>query len=873
MTPTCSNNCATPQLFPRTIDNRPSLSRIAFRIGTYADFRQAMFSALDRTQLLLPWTHRQADDPGIALLEGAAILGDILTFYQELYANEAWLRTATWPESVTALVRLLGYRPAPGIGGESAAAFEFSGATAVTVPAGFGFNAQIAGQPTPVDFETSENLNALAQLNRFSVYAPSYPPAIAVGTSVLSVATNTLTNAGVTIKAKDRLALVDPATVADPTSVNWQIGVVGSVSVVLDQTVITLTGSWQGTPPSGGNLMAYKLGRSFHAFGYNAPANYVTISNNLATTNSVDTSISVDTLLNGFPLERKVDDLSTGATMLVDLELSHFRRFSKLQLSKTQVGVDPAPFFSHSEFLLATTIASASLASDSVGPMAGSVTSVAFSDTGYTGSADRRTAQCLEVVGSGFTVTAQRVLTPGSGNGVGQLLYYGDGGSYQQLNGRTLQFVVLNPDDSVARMEQTTAAIDPSYVPGDLSVGFRNVDLSPALQQFGWSDFPMAAPTVTVFGNVVAVTQGKTQKQAVLGSGDARQINQTFKIPKAPLTWLTDEASTPPRDPEIQVLVNNIQWNEVDSLFAASPSDTSYIIRLDSSGNSWIQFGDGINGARLPSGIGNVLVTFRTGVAANGDRLPGTNPVQASAAQNLKAIRLYETVTGGAAPEDSGSARQTAPGRVQSLNRLVSLSDFEYEALALPNVEKAQASWDLADGVPLLVLTVLLANPSDAATASVQSAMTLANTARGPQRFQVQVVGANLLYVYLNLTFGLVSGYQSPDVIDAINTALGVIPPGGAAPGGGLFSQDQRQLGEPEYSSRIEGVVQNVPGVAWVEVTAFDQLGPAADPSTLSVPSNTDRLDQVPCSSTQVLALYGAQFTPSTSTTGTGASA
>jgi hypothetical protein len=151
--------------------------------------------------------------------------------------------------------------------------------------------------------------------------------------------------------------------------------------------------------------------------------------------------------------------------------------------------------------------------------------------------------------------------------------------------------------------------------------------------------------------------------------------------------------------------------------------------------------------------------------------------------------------------------------------------------------------------------------------------MTLANTARGPQRFQVQVVAANLLYVYLNLTFGLVSGYQSPDVIDAINTALGVIPPGGAAPGGGLFSQDQRQLGEPEYASRIEGVVQNVPGVAWVEVTAFDQLGAATDPSTLSVPGNTDRLDLVPCSSTQVLALYGAQFNPSTSTTGTGASA
>ncbi len=872
MTPACSNNCTTPQVFPRTIDNRPSLSRIAFRIGTYSDFRQALFSALDRTQLLVPWTHRQADDPGIALLEGAAILGDILTFYQELYANEAWLGTATWPESVTALVRLLGYRPAPGIGGESAAAFEFNGATAVTVPAGFGFNAQIAGQTTPVDFETSENLSALPQLSRFSLYAPWNTPAIVAGTSVLSVATSTLANARVTIKAKDRLALVDPATVADPSSVNWQVGIVGSVAVVLDQTVITLTGSWQGSPPSGGNLMAYKLGRGFHAFGYNAPANQITISNNQASSAAVDTSIAVETLLEGFPLERAVNDLSTGATMLVDLEISRFRRVERFALNSSLSSGIVEPFLDVYEFLLATTIASASLGSDSVGPMAGSVTTVAFANTGYTGTADRRTAQCMEVVGSGFTVTAQRALAPG-GSGVGQLLYYGDGGSYRQLNGRTLQFVTLNPDDSVAILEQTTAAIDPSYVSGDLSVGFRNVYLSPALRQFGWSDFPLAAPAVTVFGNVAAVTQGKTQAQVVLGSGDARQINQTFMIPKSPLTWLTDEALAPPRTPEIQVLVNNIQWNEVDSLFAAGPADTSFIVRLDNNGNSWIQFGDGVNGSRLPSGVGNVLLTYRTGAGASGDRIPGTTPVQAGQAQNLTAIRLYQTVTGGAAPEASDSARQTAPGRVQSLNRLVSLSDFEYQALALPGVEKAQATWDLAGGVPLLVLTVLLANPSDAATASVQTAMTLANVTYGPQRFQVQVVAASLLYVYLNLTFGLVAGYQSPNVIAAIEAALGVIPPGGTAPSGGLFSQDQRQLGEPEYASSIEGVVQNVDGVAWVEVTAFDRLGTADDPSTLSVPANTDRVDQVPCASNQVLALYGAQFNPSASTTATGAGA
>ncbi len=873
MTPTCSNNCSAPQVFPRTIFNRPGLARIAFRIGTYGDFRQALFSALDRSQLLLPWTHRQPDDPGIALLEGVAIIGDILAFYQELYANEAWLRTAAWPESVTALVRLLGYRPAPGIGGESAAAFEFKGASAVTVPSGFGFSAQITGQPQPIDFETSADLAALPQFGRFHLFSPWSTPPIAKGTSVVSVSTASLASAGVTLKAKDRLALLDPATVANATSVNWQIAVISSVEVVLDQTVITLTGSWQGTAPSGNSLMAYKLGRTFHAFGYNAPATQISISNNQASTSDVDTSLSVDSILQSFPLERNVSDLSAGSTMLVNLEIDYpYRYFVRSSgLSGLRTGFADLARYHLTQFLLPATISRALLGADTVGPMSGSVTMVTFAAGSYDGNADRRTAQCLEVVGSGFPLYSRRVLAPGRAH-VDRLLYYGDLASYQLLNGRLLQFVVLNTDDSVARVEQTTAAIDPSLTGDRSAVAFRPVYLSPALQQFHWNDFALDAATVTVFGNVVPVTQGKTQPQTALGNGDSRQINQTFQIPKGPLTWLGDEALTPPRKPQIQVLVNNIEWDEVDSLFTAGPNDTSYIIRLDDAGNSWVQFGDGINGSLLPPGVGNIVITNRTGVAANGKRTPGTNPSPTGQAQNLTAIRLYETVTGGAAPETGDSARQAAPGRVQSLGRLVSLSDFEFEALALPGVEKAQATWDLSGGVPLLVLTVLLADPSEAAVESVQASMSLANTARGPQRFQVQVAAASVLYVDLNLNFGLLKGYQAANVSAAIALALGVIPAGGAAPAGGLFSEDQRQLGGPEYASRIEGVVQNVEGVAWVEVTAFDQLGSADDPATLVVPATTRRVDQLPCPNDQVLELYAAHFHPSLSTVAKGVS-
>jgi hypothetical protein len=75
-----------------------------------------------------------------------------------------------------------------------------------------------------------------------------------------------------------------------------------------------------------------------------------------------------------------------------------------------------------------------------------------------------------------------------------------------------------------------------------------------------------------------------------------------------------------------------------------------------------------------------------------------------------------------------------------------------------------------------------------------------------------------------------------------------------------LFSVDQRSLGGEEYASRIEGVIQNVEGVAWAEVTALGSLGVAQDPSTLAVPSPPALAHAVPCADDRILALYDAHL-------------
>ena len=158
--------------FPARPDNRPSLPRIGYRIGTYSDIRADLIRRLNATPELAHWTHREPDDPGIALLEVAAVLGDILTFYQELYANEAYLRTARWRTSVAELVRIVGYRLAPGLGGSGTFAFELRPGAAVTVPAGFSLQVELEGADAQATFETLAELVAYPELSRFNLYRP-----------------------------------------------------------------------------------------------------------------------------------------------------------------------------------------------------------------------------------------------------------------------------------------------------------------------------------------------------------------------------------------------------------------------------------------------------------------------------------------------------------------------------------------------------------------------------------------------------------------------------------------------------------------------------------------------------------------------------
>lgn len=324
----CEHDCPAPPVFPKTIFNRPGLSRIDYRIGTYAELRAHILDTLDKSTALQTWTHRGVDDPAIAFVESASIVADILTFYQSLYANEAYLATAQWRESIVDLARLLGYRLAPGLGGEGTFAIGIKPTSkAVTVPQGFGLKAQIEGGDKPADFETSEAITAYAHLSRFHFYRPrSAPPNIHSGDHRLEVQTvgglsDVASIATWKPKQGDRVMLVDDA---DPLAIA-EIVVVDKVETVLDRTLLTFKGSLNVN--RGTTIKAYPIKRSFRHFGHNAPSQLTTVVDGTVTQENIAYTRSVFKTENGgdyysrldkleMPLDRQVDDLALGAKIV-----------------------------------------------------------------------------------------------------------------------------------------------------------------------------------------------------------------------------------------------------------------------------------------------------------------------------------------------------------------------------------------------------------------------------------------------------------------------------------------------------------------------------------------------------------------------------
>lgn len=93
-----------------SIDTKESQPRINYMARDYRSFRQALIEMIPSK--LPEWTDLSEADFGVVLIELFAHLADILSYYQDRMANEAFLATARERRSVVQHLRLIGYEMA-----------------------------------------------------------------------------------------------------------------------------------------------------------------------------------------------------------------------------------------------------------------------------------------------------------------------------------------------------------------------------------------------------------------------------------------------------------------------------------------------------------------------------------------------------------------------------------------------------------------------------------------------------------------------------------------------------------------------------------------------------------------------------------------
>ncbi|WEB40872.1 putative baseplate assembly protein [Streptomyces yunnanensis] len=383
--------------------------------------------------------------------------------------------------------------------------------------------------------------------------------------------------------------------------------------------------------------------------------------------------------------------------------------------------------------------------------------------------------------------------------------------------------------------------------------------------------------SVRVQGNVVPASHGESRDEAI-GSGDAARANQTFALWQSPLTWLPSDNPLG-AVPQLEIRVDGLRWHPVDSLAGRGPDERVYVTGTTGGNTSrsagaesggsrtTVTFGDGVHGARLPTGHDNVRARYRfgTGRAANvaADRITQavTRPLGVTAVTNP------QPATGGADADGPALTRRTIPLAVSALDRLVSLADHEDFARSRAGIGRAAAR-EVFDG-RRQVLHVTVAGVDDipiAPDAEVLRALRASLAEYGDGRLPVRVdvhepvllLCAAKIKVAPDHAWSLVE----PRVRQALLAHLGY---------------DGRELGRPAQLSEVLAAAQAVPGVDWVDVDAFTGVpasvtpaelaaltGELAGPARTSVASRLARFDEriheVTADGSQTLTAVAAHY-------------
>jgi predicted phage baseplate assembly protein len=258
----------------------------------------------------------------------------------------------------------------------------------------------------------------------------------------------------------------------------------------------------------------------------------------------------------------------------------------------------------------------------------------------------------------------------------------------------------------------------------------------------------------------------------------------------------------------VRVWVNQLEWKEVRS-FYGQPSDAkAFITHEDEQGKTHVVFGDGQNGARLPTGVNNVVASYRYGSGAEAPAA-GSLTVVLQPQPGLRAVRNPVPVGGGADPDPPDKVRQQAPRSVLTFNRAVSIDDYEVIAAQAPGVVRAKAAVAFDPLAQRPRITVWVGDDQGAVDAAKAAFAATADPNRLPN-----VVAAKARVLTLSLTIVFEPRREPKTVLDAVHNAL-------VYPDKGLFGVNVVHIGEVFYDSQVYAACLAVPGVVAVHSLNF----------------------------------------------------
>ncbi|MGB3613255.1 MAG: putative baseplate assembly protein, partial [Elainellaceae cyanobacterium] len=340
--------------------------------------------------------------------------------------------------------------------------------------------------------------------------------------------------------------------------------------------------------------------------------------------------------------------------------------------------------------------------------------------------------------------------------------------------------------------------------------------------------------TVQILANIIPATHGETAEE-VLGSGDGTEANPHFQLKKPPLTYVV--ADTPQGAAStLDLRVNGILWQEVSSLYPLQPQDQSYIIQLQADGTPVITFGDGIRGARVPSGENNVTAVYRSGLGPEGNVGAERLTILNTRPQGITDVTNPLAATGGAGPEAMAAARTNAPATVRTLDRIVSLQDFEDFAQGFAGIGKAEAIALWNGSTPLVHITVAgAAGAGVPETSSLYEKLVAAiDGARDPIQI-VEVMSYEPILFNIEGRVLLDPRYLEAVVMAQIDVALVT-----------TFAFEERAFGQSVTSAEVIEAIQAVEGVQAVDLDALYRLGrsKALRPALAATPARYDAQTQ-----------------------------